>query len=99
MNTEKFYDPEDVARSWSEINLTHAAAPANTNHLLRWALPRLMAYYSQELWCAGWLDTAHEVLPDMFPEIGEIAATLGEICTYWDGSDSGEIEWEKFRPR
>ena len=99
MNTEKFYDPEDVARSWSEINLTHAAAPANANHLLRWALPRLMAYYSQEIWCAGWLDKAHEVLPDMFPEIGEIAATIGEICTYWDGSDSGEIEWEKFRPR
>jgi hypothetical protein len=99
MNTEKFYDPEDVARSWSEINISYTSTPANTNQLLRWALPRLMAYYSQEIWCAGWLDNAHEVMPDMFPEIAEIAATLGEICTYWDGRDSGEIEWEKYRPR
>jgi hypothetical protein len=41
----------------------------------------------------------YKTLPDMFPEIAEIAATLGEICTYWDGEDLGEIEWEKYNPR
>lgn len=99
MSTEKFYDPEDIAKSWSEINIDSEAISGSTNHLLKWALPRLMAYYSEEIWCAGWLDTAHSTLPDMFPEIAEIAATLGEICTYWDGNEPGEIEWEKYIPR
>lgn len=99
MDFEKFYDPEDLAKSWSEISLKHATTPSDANHLLRWALPRVMAYYSQEIWCAGWLDTANKRLPDMFPEIAEIASTLGEICTYWDGEDSGEIKWEKYNPR
>jgi len=100
MSVEKFYDPEDVARSWSEINTPRAIAPVDADSLFRWALPRIMAYYSKKLWGVWWVENAHVVLPEMVPEIAKMAEAIGEICVS-SGSDknSEEVKWEKYNPR
>jgi hypothetical protein len=97
MSTEKYYDPEDVSRSWAEISSfpkwDRVASPDELMRLMRWMLPRVMAYYSEEIWCAGWLENLHEELPKNFPEIARVATLLGEICTYWDDSRDPNADW------
>jgi hypothetical protein len=97
MSTEKHYDPEDVSRSWAEISSfpkwDRVASPDELMRLMRWMLPRVMAYYSEDIWCAGWLENLHEELPKNFPEIARVATLLGEICTYWDDSRDPNADW------
>lgn len=105
MGEERFYDPEDVARSWTELHVALNAGYKNDPHLLeylellqavRWMMPRLMAYMSEDIWCAGWLENLHEVLSKQFPAIDVAAKHLGSVCTYWDGNDDNEGEWREY---
>lgn len=106
MTTEKFYDPEDISRSWSEINgLDMHKATRSEKTLLeyldllyavRWMLPRVLAYYSEELWCAGWYSGIEEWATDKFPEIETAAQHLGALCTYWDGTEDSAGEWREY---
>jgi hypothetical protein len=104
MPEEVFYDPEDVSRSWTELNIGTPGirtTPPLLEYLellesVRWMLPRVMAYYSEQDWCAGWLVDLEKILPDRYPQIGVAAKHLGSICTYWDGSEGSPGEWGEF---
>lgn len=105
MGEERFYDPEEAARSWTELHVALTAGYRNDPSLVkyvellevvRWLLPRAMAYLSEDIWSAGWLDTLDEVLPKQFPQIDAAAKHLGSICTYWDGFEDSEGEWRDY---
>ena len=106
MSEESFYDPEKTARSWTELHLgekfPQLEQPVNYQALLaatKWLLPRAMAYYSEELWCAGWMTELDVVLPDMYPEIAAAADALGEIPTYFgyhESDDTEHVTWRKW---
>jgi len=57
-------------------------------------LPAAMAWWSQELFAAGWLSGLDRELPAMVPEIREAALALGRIPVYFDGE--GETEWRAY---
>lgn len=56
-------------------------------------LPASMAYWSQELFAAGWLVDLDRELPKMIPEIADAARAIGRIPTYFDGE---KIEWRNY---
>jgi SOS-response transcriptional repressor LexA len=56
-------------------------------------LPTAMAYWSQELFAAGWLVDLDRELPKMIPEIANAARAIGRIPTYFDGE---KIEWRNY---
>lgn len=101
MPEESFYDPETVSRSWVELNIAPPAAPPLLEYIellsaVRWMLPRVMSYYSEQDWHAGWLVDLEKVLPTMYPQIGVAAKHLGAICSYWDGNEDSPGEWAEF---
>jgi len=56
-------------------------------------LPAAMAYWSEELFAAGWLSSLDRELPKMIPEIDDAARAIGRICTYFDGE---KTEWRDY---
>lgn len=103
MGEERFYDNEDIARSWTELHTSLDAGYKNEPQYaellqaVRWMLPRLMEHMSQEIWAAGWLEGLDEILPKEFPAIDIAAKHLGSICTYWDGRDDNEGVWRDYQ--
>lgn len=57
-------------------------------------LPPAMAWWSQEVFAAGWLSGLDRELPKMVPEIREAALALGRIPVYFDGEN--ETEWRPY---
>lgn len=56
-------------------------------------LPAAMAYWSQELFAAGWLAGLDRELPKMVPEIADAARAVGRIPVYYDGE---RTEWREY---
>lgn len=56
-------------------------------------LPAAMAYWSQELFAAGWWVDLDRELPEMIPSIKEAATSLGRIPCYFDGE---KTEWRPY---
>lgn len=56
-------------------------------------LPAAMAYWSEELFAAGWLSSLDRELPKMIPEIDDAARAIGRIPTYFDGE---KTEWRDY---
>ena len=65
-----------------------------------WFIP-MMQNYSEEIWCAGWLQDLEVQLPQMVPSVAIAAGLLGEI-PFWDDSvkledfDDDPIRWKKY---
>lgn len=65
-----------------------------------WFIP-MMQNYSEEIWCAGWLQDLEVSLPQMIPSVAIAAGLLGEI-PFWDDSvklqdfDDDPIRWKKY---
>jgi len=56
-------------------------------------LPAAMAYWSQELFAAGWLAGLDRELPKMVKEIADAAEAVGRIPVYYDGE---KTEWRDY---
>lgn len=56
-------------------------------------LPAAMAWWSQELFAAGWLSGLDRELPAMVPAVREAALSLGRIPVYFDGET---VEWRQY---
>ena len=65
-----------------------------------WFVP-MMYHYSEEYWCAGWLQDLEVQLPQMIPSVAIAAGLLGEI-PFCDDSvelkdfDVDPIRWKKY---
>lgn len=64
-------------------------------------LPVVMAYWSEELWCAGWLQELDNHLTEgdrQIPMVVRAANLLGKVPTYfdWDDFDAANIKWRDF---
>ncbi len=65
-------------------------------------LPMVMAYWSEDIWCAGWMQNLDSLLTEgdrKIPMVVRAANLLGRIPTYSDYNDSletVETEWREF---
>jgi hypothetical protein len=72
---------------------------------LRELLPIVMAYYSEEIWCAGWMENLEALLTTdgdhgYIKPVANAAGLLGEI-PFWDddtpeNGDGMNIGWRKY---
>jgi repressor LexA len=56
-------------------------------------LPAAMAYWSEELFAAGWLAGLDRELPKMIPEISDAAKAVGKIPVSYNGE---AVEWRPY---
>lgn len=67
--------------------------------VLQSILPPAMAYYSEELFAAGWLTGLEKELPQHVASIDKAATLLGMIPTSWDYKEENSIWntiWKKY---